>query len=208
MSNVIPFGKYRGVDIETVHANDPQYLDWLLAQPDFARRYGPLAAAVRLLAAAEAPLTPAHNAIQARFLSLAFCNAFLDVVGHSQVVELPHFEVHNVDVLFPTIAVELKPVLGDDYPAVMRQVLHRQRVVSETMWRNSNGAPRHHPLPHYVGLLPVALLYGEFAASNLTEAQVREMMGCSDIIVCSLTEVLARMPVNRDLMQTIEQVLK
>src|SRR5215831_10038151 len=36
---IVPFGKYKGWLVEDVLDHDPQYLEWLARQPDFAERH-------------------------------------------------------------------------------------------------------------------------------------------------------------------------
>jgi len=69
-AELIPFGKYKGLPIEQLQA-DPQYTDWLLAQPWFEQRYGGIRTII-INNFKEASDSPEHNAMQARFLDKAF----------------------------------------------------------------------------------------------------------------------------------------
>jgi uncharacterized protein (DUF3820 family) len=65
MSNIVPFGKYKGQPIENLAA-DPEYSKWLLQQAWFQERFSHLCA---IIAAAHAPAeTPEHNLMQAEYL--------------------------------------------------------------------------------------------------------------------------------------------
>jgi len=78
MTNIVPFGKYRGQPIEAL-ATDRDYCDWLMGQTRFRERYG----AVYTLIVnnfAEPSATPEHNALQARFLDEDFCHGLLQVL--------------------------------------------------------------------------------------------------------------------------------
>jgi hypothetical protein len=74
VSNIVPFGKYKGQPVEVLAA-DHAYCDWLTGQSWFRERYG----AVYTLIVnnfAEPSETPEHNALQARFLDDDFCCGF------------------------------------------------------------------------------------------------------------------------------------
>jgi hypothetical protein len=79
MDNIIPFGKYKGRSVEEVLIDDPQYLQWLSAQPDFRERHVALYQVI-INRGAEPEETPEHNALQVLFLEDDFCAAFMDVV--------------------------------------------------------------------------------------------------------------------------------
>lgn len=75
----IPFGKYKGLALPEVQARDPDYVRWLREQPWFAEKFRSLFDLARVGAAAlgEAQDSPEHNAMQARFLSVGYCTAFV-----------------------------------------------------------------------------------------------------------------------------------
>jgi hypothetical protein len=74
MSDVIPFGKYRGRPVEDL-LSDPGYMQWLQAQSWFGDRYPALLQVIVNRGSPPAD-TPEHNAIQVRFLDDAFCLQF------------------------------------------------------------------------------------------------------------------------------------
>lgn len=149
-STVVPFGKHKGRTVDEIAATDPAYLEWLAGQNWLAERFAAIHAAIT--SGAEIADTPEHNAIQARFLDLRFRVAFMlaaapehlrrtmepgrwDTEGLSVAEALAFvlFERNNVDVTMGPnssawFTIEIKPAMGDDYPAVMRQV-GRNRVI-------------------------------------------------------------------------------
>lgn len=74
-SNVIPFGKYKGTSIHDIAAQDPAYLQWLMQQAWFVEQYQWLIVNITNIHAAPVE-TPAHNAMQVRFLDEEYRNAF------------------------------------------------------------------------------------------------------------------------------------
>jgi hypothetical protein len=192
---LVPFGKYRGQPVETLAA-DPEYTDWLAAQPWFRERH-PNVYAVIVNHFKPPEDTPEHNALQARFLNEDFCLATAIVLGLDVVLangarsilteELDiktsaHFEVQGWDVLLElevtnltskagrshTLCVELKPTLGDDYPAVLRQMKgNYPRRVANT----------------------AALMIGNFTAKGATFEQVCTIFRNEDIKVVLWSEV-------------------
>lgn len=70
MSEIIPFGKYKGQPLEAI-ADDRQYVEWLLAQAWFQQRHQHLYQVI-INNFAEPSESPEHNAMQARFLDAEF----------------------------------------------------------------------------------------------------------------------------------------
>jgi hypothetical protein len=70
MSNVVPFGKYKGQPVEAM-AQDEQYVQWLLGQDWFQSRYQNIHAVI-INNFQEPAETPEHNALQMRFLEEEF----------------------------------------------------------------------------------------------------------------------------------------
>jgi len=142
--NVVPFGKYRGQPIEVLR-QDQDYLNWLAAQDWFRKQY----AALYAMLVAEPTETPEHNKYQALFLNKRFAAAVFDTIYSGQTGKGPNlvaFET-RVQLRDPTgrsyysgkqsgtadvqltasrmrgcLRIEIKPVMGDDYPAVLRQM--------------------------------------------------------------------------------------
>lgn len=151
-SEIVPFGKHKGKPLDAL-LDDREYLDWLLAQSWFQQRYGNIYQIV-INNGQEPSETPEHNAMQVRFLERDFRLRFAALTLNQVLIELldvrePKFEVDGLDVAFgvyahfkkhfdhggyyarsgeavKTLKVEIKPAVGDDYPAVLRQMRRNQ----------------------------------------------------------------------------------
>src|SRR4051812_26218367 len=66
---VMPFGKYKGMTLDQIAVTDPAYLVWMQSQPDFPVKVHNYEVRGR------PNLTPAHNAMQVRFLDRVYCAA-------------------------------------------------------------------------------------------------------------------------------------
>jgi hypothetical protein len=66
-AEVIPFGKYKGQEVEHLLGDD-KYIEWLLAQPWFKQRYGNLYTVIINNYGQQPVETPTHNAMQVKFL--------------------------------------------------------------------------------------------------------------------------------------------
>lgn len=75
MSEVIPFGKYKGQPIEQLQC-DKEYLEWLLKQSWFESRYANIRTIV-INNFKEASETPEHNRCQAKFLNIDLIGKFV-----------------------------------------------------------------------------------------------------------------------------------
>lgn len=158
---VVKFGKYRGRPVADLLSDGP-YVEWLQGQAWFRERYGDL---LREITDREAHPTPEHNRLQALFLDMAYCRAFLLVSramgtarypsdppvlladcpetpirarfeGRFQAGRMPDHRGNAIDIMGSadvlieahaphthwTVPIEIKPVVGDDYPAVLRQM--------------------------------------------------------------------------------------
>jgi hypothetical protein len=134
VTELVPFGKYKGQPLDVLR-QDSQYMDWMMAQPWFKERY-PKHYSIIINNFAEPSETPEHNAMQAMFLDDALCRRLVSILlaarGESQYDHQDsrinvEFEVQGFDVHIThpacTFLVELKPTLGDEYPAVLRQII-------------------------------------------------------------------------------------
>lgn len=141
---VVPFGKYKGQPVEAL-AQDRQYVDWLTAQPWFKERFGNIYTLI-VNNFQEPSETPEHNALQIKFLDPDFCLRFVrhlkprylagaetlhvgfetegfDVtVGGSVVAERAEPGKDLVVLYECHYAIEVKPTVGDDYPAILRKM--------------------------------------------------------------------------------------
>jgi len=148
-SNVVPFGKYKGRLIEELLVDDPGYVEWLAGQEWFRAKFTVLHQVI-INRGAEPEETPEHNAMQVRFLDDEFCRRFLrNFVDLSPTTLIKvhferQFEMRGIDVVLTTRShelisnwsrsveepwksawrfnIELKPAVGDDYPAILRQM--------------------------------------------------------------------------------------
>lgn len=82
---IIPFGKHKGATVAELLVKDPAYMDWLVAQGDFGERRPDLHAAMVARGAGHDD-SPAHNAMQVRFLDRDFRFACL-MCSHEDLVE-------------------------------------------------------------------------------------------------------------------------
>jgi hypothetical protein len=149
MTNIIPFGKYKGRSIEELVERDPAYLQWLTSQDWFRDRFVLLHQTI-INQGAEPEETPEHNALQVKFLDDEFCQALMVHLSINKELSklenykiLPDFEYRGADVVlrfstkrkseksgseytemldYLAFPIEIKPMVGDDYPAVLRQM--------------------------------------------------------------------------------------
>jgi hypothetical protein len=252
MNDIIPFGKYRGQEIEQIRQRDPAYLQWLVQQAWFSEKFAPIYQLVINNFAPASEETPAHNAMQVRFLDFNFQSAFWHASGADAKIDWenlvvrfnnkvnncdlrkapkpcsnrrhdwalkPHRElvrsrwktwryrnnqpqqVRSIgsasfeeisDVCFKLIAsvgfgkvnrdfdvdqdfmvyIEIKPSMGDDYPAVLRQMKRQRQQLEgrtwDTIW---------------------CLLIDEFASQAVTLEQVRNIFARDAIKVVLMQDV-------------------
>jgi hypothetical protein len=220
VTNVVPFGKYRGQPVEMLTA-DRDYCDWLIGQGWFRDRYANVYTLIINNFAAPSQ-TPKHNALQARFLDQGEQRRILVALQWQPVADptgfirntisynekwAPHypgnredlakaraaeaapgdealgpditveFEVGGWDVAITAkthwdsrrVFIELKPSLGDDFPAVLRQ-----------MKTNARGGH---------GDSSKVLAFDKFAATGATGDQVRAIFAASGFAMLSLYEI-------------------
>lgn len=74
---VVPFGKYKGQPVEVL-ANDPEYCEWMTAQPWFREKHANVYNVI-INNFGDPSETPEHNALQARFLDDEFRLKFASV---------------------------------------------------------------------------------------------------------------------------------
>lgn len=92
MSNLIPFGKYRGQPIEAI-AEDRQYIEWLAQQSWFRDKHAHLYSIV-INNFCEPSDTPEHNELQAKFLDPEFRFRFAYAVSRrlrSYLIDEHHY---------------------------------------------------------------------------------------------------------------------
>jgi hypothetical protein len=120
--NIIPIGKYKGQPVEVLQG-DPAYAEWLKAQPWLREKYAGIFQII-VNNFQEPAETPEHNRLQARFLDPAFRRALFRLLYPDVEFRQPRFEFERGgwDVLVDRLAIEIKPSLADDFPAVLRQM--------------------------------------------------------------------------------------
>ena len=195
-AEIVPFGKYRGQPVEVLAA-DHDYCEWLTAQPWFRDRYLTIYNTV-INYGAEPQDSPEHNQMQARFLDDDWCLALADVLFQGEdsradsSIRNRNFEACGWDVVYgvnvsretftewtreplgrepwpESVHVECKPDLGDDYPAVLRQV---QRYMSGE---------------HFFGT--ACVLVRRHAFEGVTWEQVQKIFAASKVRLLAESEV-------------------
>ena len=214
-NSVIPFGKYRGQELQQVMARDPAYIQWLTQQAWFTERYAPIYQLVVNNFAPPSDETPEHNTIQVRFLDFNFRVAIWELsdikVDWEYLVkafqrDYPKQEFKRntticaaqfeeiTDVWFRVycrigkvgaeksctyelyhLAIEIKPSMGDDYPAVLRQ-MKRQKAAAEM----GSDYSRH---TYWF------LLLDKFSSNAVTLAQVTKIFAHDDIKILLLSQI-------------------
>ena len=181
---VIPFGKHKGRSLAEVRMVDPDYVTWLTQQDWFADRFKPIYNFF-MNVSPPSEATPEHNAMQVKFLDVEIRKYVASQMGLTGEVAKDVLFEEGADVRFyvenKTVIIELKPSLGDDFPAVLRQMKnqvmrdvqsfmwpqHRQEVQTWTLRRLVQRAAERE---HYH-----ALCYSQFAARGASLDQVRQI---------------------------------
>ena len=141
-NELIPFGKYKGQPLEVL-MTDEKYLEWLSNQEWFRTTYPIIYKTVVINHFNEPQDTPEHNQLQAKFLNKDF---ILKLLTLGLNLEKNRYDIENIrfeykgndvifDLLYPVIdtdgsrywgtlpcCIEIKPTIGDEYPAILRQV--------------------------------------------------------------------------------------
>ena len=217
MSDIVPFGKYKGQPLE-IMLSDAGYVAYQKQQPGFMRWLQENHITIYNVfttGAQQVQDTPEHNRLQARFLDKKFQLAFIDVVINitsnctniisylastsSDIDEIAAYKAiadnhlllstrvsfeHGYDValdlvydgssyklstyfrLSKSFRIELKPHVGDDYPAVLRQMKINQR---EGGWID-------------------VLVIGTFESESITLEQLRGIFGRYRVVMLSEIE--------------------
>jgi uncharacterized protein (DUF3820 family) len=144
---LVPFGKYKGQPVEVMQM-DTAYCDWLSKQSWFREQYGNVYNQVIINNFTEPTETPEHNRLQMRFLDEAFIDRFISrklrpaISAKEFAIEEIQFEHRGWDVFidykyskeaggeldrFGSVCFEIKPCMGDDFPAVLRQMKNNRK---------------------------------------------------------------------------------
>ena len=210
MSDIIPFGKHKGRSVAEVMAVDPEYIEWLKMQPWLVQNFKPIYNFIIQHSTSNED-TPEHNALQVKFLDNKICCALAQLAwpmlptsaGEIKITELQMEDISDVSfrATVPEIKsikffIELKPSLGDDYPAVLRQIKEQMR--RSMITHEPHQAARVHNASFDVILANLfndyrrhrfVLCYDKFIAIGATLKQVEEIFLQSGIYILSLKEL-------------------
>ena len=176
-TNVVPIGKYKGQPVEVL-AGDRDYCDWLAAQPWFRKRYQDTYNIIINFGGPPED-SPEHNAMTAKFLDYDYMKNFVEKIQGKGLEEgrsicWPEFEVDGWDIAFKNdgeqFFVECKPTLGDEFPAVLRQIKARRK----------------HDYPRHLKQRPLCsdvCLVGRFVTHGVEKLQLIDMFDTSYIIL-------------------------
>lgn len=210
-SNIVPFGKYKGQPIAALLA-DHEYVAWC-RQNGLVEKY-PQAFNINYTVVqqyAEPPETPAHNAIQLLFLDDVFAKSvYCLAYGYKSIAVVgpdgndwcyptsgPQFEVSGFDVLFKYdegtrgyfVGIELKTTMGDDYPAVLRQI---QAASERTRCEYINGVRRMYPRQGSVSAhITAACVIEQWTSTNVSLEQVTKLFKMSGVVLLTVDQVKA-----------------
>jgi hypothetical protein len=205
MGIVLPFGKYKGSEVEAVRDTDSQYLDWLAQQPDLEKNWPEIFAAI----SGATEESPVHNALQAQFLDNDICFRLADHLGVSRAGSFARqFEAGCFDVLLGwrdhhynpysdrLIMVECKPSIGDDYPAILRQVAQQEKnrlKKWETKFRSRIGSWEHAASQYRQFVENQAaycvVVYGELRSSVIPTESIEKIFKSSRVSLVSIAEI-------------------
>ena len=214
MSDIVPFGKYRGQPIEMMQA-DRGYMQWLEAQP-WVREQFPALLQIINVQQTELSNTPEHNRLQNMFLDNEFAWNFMDIMLNTNQREFvksqcekenePYhepkltvkFEVpaitdyikvsngrfHDVCLYYfdrykPDYYIEIKPIVGDDYPNVLRQIKQNHTFTFKGR-------------THYVDENNKVLLLEEYNGVSATKEQFMKIFEMDNIKVVFLNDVMEK----------------
>lgn len=140
-TSIIPFGKYKGQPVEVL-AQDEAYMEWLASQDWFRQKYQNIYAVV--INNFQAPSdTPEHNLMQGKFLDENYRFRVAWMLSYGSLRDRLNYdtfavmECEGMDVRLEVsyegpssdrqkiihMYLEIKPTVGDDYPAVLRQII-------------------------------------------------------------------------------------
>ena len=187
-TQLVPFGKYKGQPMEVMQM-DTKYCEWLATQDWFREQYGNVYNQVIINNFTEPSETPEHNRLQMRFLDENFVESFVSkklrpaISAKEFAIEEIQFEHRGWDVFidykyskeaggeldrFGSVCFEIKPCMGDDFPAILRQMKQNRNRCNSTF---------------------CICIIDEFSACGATVEQVKQMfrlakvsrMRCSDV---------------------------
>ena len=204
---IVNFGKYKDKPVTDLIA-DKDYLEWCKKQEWFKKHTTIYNICVnQTLVTNSSSKTPEHNKIQNLFLDEAFVRKFhkKDFEKHSCIFEFTYnWDVRlsitgktyvnrygHEDFLEPIYYIEVKPVLGDDYPSVLRK-MSTQILLTE----------KSDMLGIYV------LLIDKFESAITTKDQLITIFKQSQIKVKFLSDIIGDKPVGIPLIETKQELVK
>ena len=146
---VFSFGKHKGQKVSVVQGKDPGYIKWFLSIPNMREKHKDIFAAITnttivniIDGSIKSDKTPEHNQMQNRFLDPIYrqyiaSKFFLHVNRISYLIEYYDYPLEyafedrsGADVILISkigqkLGIEIKPILGEDYPTVLREMKSR-----------------------------------------------------------------------------------
>jgi hypothetical protein len=144
MLPIIPFGKYKGQSVTSL-LNDVKYLEWC-KQQEWFQKYPVIyniCVNQTITNVNQSSKTPEHNKLQNKFMDLSFRQKILktldiELFGEEKSVKFE--DKFNWDVVIrydsQGICFEIKPLLGDDYPCVLRKLKSQRELTRSHILNN------------------------------------------------------------------------
>jgi uncharacterized protein (DUF3820 family) len=202
-SLIIPFGKYKGKDV-TQLIEDQQYLQWCKNQPWFKEKYANIYNIVvnqTIVKTTSGDKTPEHNRIQNLFLDKSLCKSVFAKTWkdcsctyvHNKPIYDPlriniEFEGEfNWDIILKSGKVirliEIKPMLGDDYPNVLRKMKSQGKLYRSEYRRDLSRHPER---------CITTLIIDKFDSSYTTEDMLVDIFEQAGIAIIFLRDIVTR----------------
>lgn len=142
MSDIIPFGKYKGRSLKEVARVDADYLKWLQHQPWFKKKF---AVNVTVNNYSEGPSqdSPEHNALQARFLDEDFLmEIFAPFFGRDPVMMMQGNRDHDYQMVRSRADEAAAQGPRPDYLYGQKDTRPRWEIVEKNSWPDARIAWR------------------------------------------------------------------
>jgi len=166
-----------------------------------------MAATIKIKIDEEITPTPEHNLLQVKFLNEDFRKSLLRILNMNErnMSTKVYFEVANIDAIIAIatfltddgrtifgdfLAIELKPVIGDDYPGVIRQM----RSLDTSGYGIQNANKRSQILQTLgvkaIGSKVELLVVNEFDnTSVINEQQIRDIFEANGMKIVTIAEI-------------------
>jgi len=138
--DTVPFGKYKGQPVEVLLA-DKRYLDWVMNQASLVSMYSRFFESITIV---DPSSTPEHNKMQIKYLEADYRRKLVEIVTGSKFNIRASVNFEPIDVSFDCVGmsffIELKPLVGDDYPEILRKmkIIHHDSLIKGARDRNGN----------------------------------------------------------------------